>query len=127
MKIEVSIGELVDKLSILEIKLLNIKDSHKSSNVYKELKTLNPYFQDLLDEYGIEMKNLYTKISKINKTLWDIEDAIREKEAEEEFNEEFVELARSVYIINDQRAAVKKEINLLTKSELVEEKSYKDY
>jgi len=127
MKIEVSIGELVDKLSILEIKLLNIKDSHKSSNVYKELKTLNPYFQDLLDEYGIEMKNLYTRISKINKTLWDIEDAIREKEAEEEFNEEFVELARSVYIINDQRAAVKKEINLLTKSELVEEKSYKDY
>jgi len=127
MKIEVSIGELVDKLSILEIKLLNIKDSHKSSNVYKELKTLNPYFQDLLDEYGIEMKNLYIKISKINKTLWDIEDAIREKEAEEEFNEEFVELARSVYIINDQRAAVKKEINLLTKSELVEEKSYKDY
>jgi hypothetical protein len=127
MKIEVSIGELVDKLSILEIKLLNIKDSHKSSNVYKELETLNPYFQDLLDEYGIEMKNLYTRISKINKTLWDIEDAIREKEAEEEFNEEFVELARSVYIINDQRAAVKKEINLLTKSELVEEKSYKDY
>jgi len=127
MKIEVSIGELVDKLSILEIKLLNIKDSHKSSNVYKELETLNPYFQDLLDEYGIEMKNLYTRISKINKTLWNIEDAIREKEAEEEFNEEFVELARSVYIINDQRAAVKKEINLLTKSELVEEKSYKDY
>ena len=127
MKIEISIGELVDKLSILEIKLLNIKDPHKSTNVYKELETLNPYFQDLLDEYGINMKNLYTKISKINKTLWDIEDHIREKEAKQEFNKEFVELARSVYIINDQRAAVKKEINLLTKSELVEEKSYKDY
>ena len=127
MKIEVSIGELVDKLSILEIKLLNIKDSHKSSNVYKELETLNPYFQDLLDEYGINMKNLYTKISKINKTLWDIEDHIREKEAKQEFDKEFVELARGVYITNDQRAAVKKEINLLTKSELVEEKSYKDY
>lgn len=127
MKIEVSIGELVDKLSILEIKLLNIKDKEKTKNVYKELETLNPHFQDLLDEYGIKMKNLYIKISKINKTLWDIEDAIREKEAEEEFNEEFVELARSVYIINDQRAAVKKEINLLTKSKLVEEKSYKDY
>ena len=127
MKIEVSIGELVDKLSILEIKLLNIKDPQKSSNVYKELETLNPHFQDLLDEYGIEMKNLYTKISKINKTLWDIEDSIREKESLEEFDEEFVELARSVYIVNDQRAAVKKEINLLTKSELIEEKSYKDY
>jgi len=127
MKIEISIGELVDKLSILEIKLLNIKDPHKSTNVYKELETLNPYFQDLLDEYGINMKNLYTKISKINKTLWDIEDHIREKEAKQEFDKEFVELARSVYITNDQRAAVKKEINLLTKSELVEEKSYKDY
>ena len=127
MKVEISIGELLDKISVLEIKLLNIKDKEKTKNVYKELKTLNPYLQNLLDEYGVEMENLYTKISKINKTLWDIEDAIREKEAEEEFNEEFVELARSVYIINDQRAAVKKEINLLTKSELVEEKSYKDY
>jgi len=127
MKIEVSTGELVDKLSILEIKLLNIRDSHKLTNIYKELETLNPYFQDLLDEYGINIKNLYTKISKINKTLWDIEDHIREKEAKQEFDKEFVELARSVYITNDQRAAVKKEINLLTKSKLIEEKSYSDY
>jgi uncharacterized coiled-coil DUF342 family protein len=127
MKVEVSTGELVDKLSILEIKLLNIKDPQKSTNVYKELKTLNPYFQDLLDEYGLEIKNLYIKLSNINKMLWDIEDTIREKEKAEEFDEEFVELARSVYITNDQRAAVKKEINLLTKSELVEEKSYSDY
>ena len=127
MKVEVSTGELIDKISILEIKLLNIKDKEKSKNVYKELETLNPYFQDLLDKYGIEIKNLYIKISDINKILWDIEDNIREKEALEEFDEEFVELARSVYIVNDQRAAVKKEINLLTKSELVEEKSYKDY
>ncbi len=127
MKIEISTGELVDKLSILEIKLLNIKDKEKSKNVYKELETLNPYFQDLLDKYGIEIKNLYIRISDINKILWGIEDNIREKEALEEFDEEFVELARSVYIVNDQRAAVKKEINLLTKSELIEEKSYKDY
>jgi len=127
MKVEVSTGELIDKLSILEIKLLNIKDEEKIKNVYKELQTLNPYFQDLLDEYGLKMKNLYTKISNINKALWDIEDAIRDKERAEEFDEEFVELARSVYITNDQRAAVKKEINLLTKSKLVEEKSYSDY
>lgn len=127
MKVEVSTGELVDKLSILEIKLLNIKDEGKIKNVYKELETLNPYFQDLLDIYGIKMKNLYTRISNINKALWDIEDAIRDKEKAEEFDEEFVELARSVYITNDQRAAVKKEINLLTKSKLVEEKSYSDY
>ena len=127
MKVEVSTGELVDKLSILEIKLLNIKDKEKIKNVYKELEALNPYFQDLLDVYGIEIKNLYTRISNINKTLWNIEDVIRDKEKAEEFDEEFVELARSVYIVNDQRAAVKKEINLLTKSKLVEEKSYKDY
>ena len=127
MKIEVSIGELVDKLSILEIKLLNIKDKEKSKNVYKELQILNPYFQDLLDKYGLDIKNLYIKLSKINKALWDIEDTIRDKEKAEEFDKEFVELARSVYITNDQRAAVKKEINLLTKSELVEEKSYSDY
>ena len=75
----------------------------------------------------IKIKNLYTRISNINKTLWDIEDAIRDKEKAEEFDEEFVELARSVYIVNDQRAAVKKEINLITKSELIEEKSYSDY
>ena len=127
MKVEVSTGELVDKLSILEIKLLNIKDKEKTKNVYKELETLNPYFQDLLGEYGLEMKNLYTKISRINLTLWDIKDAIRDKGKAEEFDGEFVELARSVYIVNDQRAAVKKEINLLTKSKLVEEKSYSDY
>lgn len=127
MKVEVSTGELVDKLSILEIKLLNIKDKEKIKNVYKELETLNPYFQDLLDVYGLKIKNLYIKLSNINKMLWDIEDAIRDKERAEEFDEEFVELARSVYITNDQRAAVKKEINLLTKSELVEEKSYSDY
>ena len=106
MKVEVSTGELIDKISILEIKLLNIKDKEKSKNVYKELETLNPYFQDLLDKYGIEIKNLYIKISDINKILWDIEDNIREKEALEEFDEEFVELERSVYNVNDQRAAV---------------------
>jgi len=127
MKVEISIGELLDKISILEIKLLNINDEKKSKNVYKELEVLNPYFQDLLDKYGIEIKGLYIKLSNINKTLWNIEDDIREKEKAEEFDEEFVELARSVYITNDQRAAVKKEINLLTKSELVEEKSYSNY
>lgn len=127
MKVEISTGELLDKISILEIKLLNIKDKEKIKNVYKELAVLNPYFQDLLDGYGLEIKNLYIELSNINKNLWGIEDAIREKESLEEFDEEFVELARNVYITNDKRAAVKKEINLLTKSELIEEKSYSDY
>ena len=127
MKVEISIGELLDKISILEIKLLNITDKTKSVNVYKELETLNPYFQDLLDVYGQDLKDLYIALSDINKILWKIEDDIRDKERSKEFDEEFVSLARNVYITNDQRAAVKKQINLLTDSDLVEEKSYADY
>tara|TARA_R110000803_G_scaffold207692_1_gene275784 strand:+ start:207 stop:590 length:384 start_codon:yes stop_codon:yes gene_type:complete len=127
MKIEISTGELMDKLSILEIKLQRIKDPNKSANVKKELKELNKHFQDLLDQYGEPIKNHYLELSKINKILWDIEDNIRKKEAAGEFDSEFVELARSVYITNDQRAKVKKSINLFTNSELLEEKSYSQY
>lgn len=127
MKIEISTGELMDKLSILEIKLQRIKDPNKSANVKKELKELNKHFQDLLDQYGEPIKNHYLELSKINKILWDIEDNIRKKEAAGEFDSEFVELARSVYITNDQRAKVKKSINLFTNSELIEEKSYSQY
>ena len=127
MKIEISTGELMDKLSILEIKLQRIKDPNKSTNVEKELKELNKHFQDLLDQYGEPIKNHYLELSKINKILWDIEDNIRKKEAAGEFDSEFVELARSVYITNDQRAKVKKSINLFTNSELLEEKSYSQY
>jgi hypothetical protein len=124
MKVEISTGELIDKISILEIKLLNIKDPSKIINVYKELQVLNTYFQELLDEYGSKIKDLYIKVSNVNKTLWDIEENIRKKESLKEFNEEFVELARQLYLVNDQRTNLKKEINLLTKSEFVEEKSY---
>ncbi len=124
MKVEISTGELIDKISILEIKLLNIKDSSKIINVYKELQILNIHFQELLVEYGSKIKELYIKISNVNKTLWDIEENIRKKESLKEFNEEFVELARQLYLVNDQRTNLKKEINLLTKSKFVEEKSY---
>jgi len=127
MKVEISIGELLDKISILEIKLLNITDKTKSANVYKELETLNPYFQDLLDVYGQELKDLYIELSNINKILWKIEDNIRGKERSKKFDKEFVSLARDVYITNDQRAVVKKQINLLTDSNLIEEKSYASY
>ena len=127
MKIEISTGELMDKLSILEIKMQRIEDPNKSANVEKELKKLNKHFQGLLDQYGEPIKNHYLELSKINKILWDIEDNIRKKEAAEEFDSEFVELARSVYITNDQRAKVKKSINLFTNSELLEEKSYSQY
>lgn len=127
MKIEISTGELMDKLSILEIKLQRIKDPNKSANVEKELKELNKHFQDLLDQYGEPIKNHYLELSKINKILWEIEDNIRKKESAGEFDSEFVELARSVYITNDKRAKVKKLINLFTNSELIEEKSYSQY
>lgn len=127
MEIKISTGELMDKLSILEIKMQKIEDPKKSANVEKELKELNKHFQDLLDQYGEPIKNHYLELSKINKILWDVEDNIRKKEAAGEFDSKFVELARSVYITNDQRAKVKKSINLFTNSELIEEKSYSQY
>ena len=127
MEIKISTGELMDKLSILEIKMQKIEDPKKSANVEKELKELNKHFQDLLDQYGEPIKNHYLELYKINKILWDVEDNIRKKEAAGEFDSKFVELARSVYITNDQRAKVKKSINLFTNSELIEEKSYSQY
>ncbi len=125
MKIEVSNGELLDKLSILKLKLENIKDREKLRNVEKEYNILNPLAQILFDNFDIE--EAYNDLHSINEKLWFIEDWIRDLEAASRFDDGFVELARSVYITNDQRSECKKRINLLTKSEIVEEKSYKDY
>lgn len=127
MQVEVSIGEFLDKISILELKLLNITDKPKLVNVKHEFYYLNPFCTELLETYGDELKSLYLKLSRINGNLWVIEDKLRELESKKCFDEEFVELARSVYFTNDKRAEVKKDINLLTGSELIEEKSYKDY
>lgn len=127
MQIEVSIGEFLDKISILELKLLKITDESKLVNVKREFYYLNPFCTELLETHGDELKSLYLKLSRINGDLWVIEDKLRELEAEKQFDEEFIELARSVYFTNDKRAEVKKDINLLTGSELIEEKSYKDY
>ena len=125
MKIEVSNGELLDKLSILKLKLENIKDREKLRNVEKEYNILNPLAQILFDNFDIE--EAYKDLHSINEKLWFIEDWLRDLEAASCFDDGFVELARSVYITNDQRSECKKRINLLTKSEIVEEKSYKDY
>jgi hypothetical protein len=127
MQVEVSIGEFLDKISILELKLLNIKDEFKLVNIKREFYSLNPLCIELLKTHGDELKSLYLKLSRINGDLWVIEDKLRELESEKCFDEEFIELARSVYFTNDKRAEVKKDINLLTGSELIEEKSYKDY
>ena len=127
MKVEVSNGELLDKISILELKLLKIEDKEKLVNIQNEFDELNPLCVVLFETFGSELQNLYLKLSNINGQLWDIEDWIRDCEREKRFDEEFIQLARSVYVTNDRRSKVKKEINILTGSGLVEEKSYKDY
>jgi hypothetical protein len=127
MKVEVSNGELLDKISILELKLLKIEDKEKLVNIQNEFDELNPLCVVLFETFGSELQNLYLKLSNINGQLWDIEDWIRDCEREKRFDEEFIQLARSVYVTNDRRSEVKKEINILTGSGLVEEKSYKDY
>ena len=127
MKIEVSNGELLDKISILELKLLKTKDKKKLINVQKEFDELNPLCIILFETFGSELQKLYLKLSSINGQLWDIEDEIREYESNKDFGGKFTELARSVYFTNDKRSDVKKSINLLTESGFVEEKSYEDY
>lgn len=127
MKVEVSNGELLDKISILELKLLRIEDERKLFNIKKEFETLNPLVQELFEKYDGQLQNHYLELAKINGELWDIEDWIRDCEREKRFDKEFVELARSVYITNDKRSEVKKLINIMTGSGLVEEKSYQDY
>ena len=127
MKVEVSNGELLDKLTILELKLTNIADVQKLSNIQKEHDELSPLADQLFNSYGEELKNLYKKLTEINSELWTIEDDIRECERNKDFGSDFVSLARAVYFTNDKRSDVKKAINLLTDSGFVEEKSYEDY
>ena len=127
MKVEVSNGELLDKLSILELKLKNIKDDKKLINIKNEHGGLSPLCNNLFNNYGNELRSLYAKLSEINAELWKIEDDIRECERNKDFGDEFVRLARAVYFTNDKRSDLKKSINLLTESGFVEEKSYEDY
>ena len=127
MKVEVSNGELLDKLTILELKLSNIKDSNQLANIKKEYDELNPLAKKLFEKYGSDLQNHYNQLAEINGKLWIIEDDIRECERNKNFNNEFIDLARAVYFTNDKRSNIKKAINLLTKSGFVEEKSYEDY
>ena len=121
----ISVGELVDKITILRIKSREIKNPDKLKNVGAELDKLQHIFSAL---QGMpDILNEFVMLESINKELWDIEDKIRLKELNKEFDNEFIELARSVYITNDKRSEVKKKINIMTGSELVEEKSYEQY
>jgi len=124
MKIEVSNGELLDKLSILEIKCFKISNKSQLDNITKELYLLNKPYIALLNVYGPTLSELYIKLSKVNNRLWEIEDEIRICERNRNFGKDFVYLARSIYKINDLRSKIKLLINDLTDSTLVEEKSY---
>lgn len=123
MKIEISNGELLDKLSILEIKMEKISDSGKLVNIKAEFLLLKPLGDNLIPIVETQYKSLVD----INRLLWEIEDTIRDLERNQDFGNDFVQTARKVYHYNDQRAQIKKEINLLTNSGLVEEKSYSGY
>lgn len=124
--IPVSWGELIDKITILEIKSERLSDAAALINVRKELCLLRETGEPVFIE-NAEVLILKEKLKSINEMLWDIEDRIREKEASGAFDERFIALARAVYKRNDERAAVKRHINSLLSSELVEEKSYKSY
>ena len=125
MKIEVSIGEIVDKLTILQIKNQNITDPIKLDNIVKEYDYLLSIVEN---DLGISTESPeYLELLSINNELWVIEDDIRDKERIKEFDEDFIKLARSVYYTNDVRAKIKKEINLKYSSGFVEEKSYSNY
>jgi hypothetical protein len=119
MKIEVSNGEIVDKFTILQIKSEIIKDESKLENINTELHLLHTICTSL----QINIRH-YLELCDINKKLWDVEDELRLCEKEQRFDDHFITLARSVYQLNDERAAIKKKINIDTNSQLIEEKSY---
>jgi len=118
-RVPVSIGEYIDKITILAIKSRRITDKDKVRNVLRELNQLI-----LLDSEKIIDTDLYQKLIRVNEDLWEVEDAIRVKEKNQQFDDQFIELARSVYRLNDCRADIKRQINLQYESELIEEKSY---
>ncbi|HYG26264.1 MAG TPA: DUF6165 family protein [Caulobacteraceae bacterium] len=122
----ISAGELVDKITILRVKAARIGDAAKEANVRKELAMLEAIAEGALPKSG-DIERLTGELAEVNAALWDIEDGKRDCERRGDFGERFVQLARSVYIENDRRAAIKRAINEAAGSDLVEEKSYKPY
>ena len=122
----VSVGEFLDKLTILEIKSEKITDPQKLDNILQELTVVRTTWQSSAFA-DVEMEPELSQLKAVNERLWAIEDDIRDKERDKLFDAKFIELARSVYITNDRRAALKKALNLKSGSDLVEEKSYAEY
>lgn len=125
-KVPISWGELFDKITILQIKLENLTSKDALENVEREFKQLQSIFIKYFPK-NTEAKQLEEELKQINQQLWDIEDKIRDKERNRSFDDEFIQLARSVYIINDERSRIKRKINDVFGSEFVEEKSYPEY
>jgi len=126
MHVPVSPGEVLDKITILEIKSERMNDSGKVANVRAELALLQETWSNNIRNSDV-IQGLHAKLKEINETLWEIEDDIRDKERAREFDARFIELARAVYVTNDRRSEVKKQLNLHLGSEIIEEKSYQDY
>jgi Family of unknown function (DUF6165) len=124
--VPVSPGEVLDKITILEIKLEHMQDPDKLANVRTELEQLNTCWSAAVTQ-DETVCSLRAQLKTVNQALWVIEDDIRDKERSKVFDEQFIELARSVYVTNDRRARIKKELNLYLEAQLVEEKSYSAY
>ncbi len=124
--VPVSFGEVLDKITILEIKSERISDAAKLANVRRELDALNSTWAQAVPDQA-RIAQLRQQLKAVNESLWVIEDDIRDCEKAQDFGPTFIELARAVYVTNDQRAALKKDINLALGSRFVEEKSYQDY
>ena len=132
MNIEISNGELLDKITILKIKLIKIKDNDKQKHLMEEHDLLVAKMMVLTDSFDNkddegEYLKLFDQLFSVNEKLWRIEDQIREKESKNIFDKDFIELARSIYFVNDVRSKIKKSINELTKSNIVEVKQYSRY
>ena len=125
--VPISPGELLDKITILRIKAQRMTDRDKVANVRHELELLEHTWSESARKSGVDVSAEERALEAVNARLWDIEDDIRDKEAQRAFDAQFIELARAVYINNDERAAIKRRVNQKLGSKIVEEKSYKDY
>jgi hypothetical protein len=125
ISIPVSFGEMIDKLSILQVKKTKIKDDNKLEFINKEFELLYNFSLEYLNDN--EIKSIYHQLVDVNSSLWDIEDKLRILESEKKFNEDFINLARNVYFTNDERFRLKNEINLISNSEIREIKDYVKY
>ncbi len=123
---EIAVGELIDKITILQIKAERIKDPAKLINITTELQSLQQTLKDHVP-HSAKLDQLTTELKQVNEALWDIEDAIREEERHQRFGATFIELARKVYFTNDRRCEIKRQMNMAAGSRLIEEKSYSDY